>query len=179
MAFKVKALLILILITVSFAEAQKTDVRLSDTLESKRTFFITEVYLNGGLIKNSKSKQLYNNLGVKESKQLLNKSNILLLSSPVLVGGGIYLVYDAIKGTPMLAYIDGVAYPYSVRPIKNVIAGLGIFAIGICLFEYSHEFKAKSVELYNNKLKGSKRAQNIKLDFGIIEDNRLGIRAKF
>ncbi len=174
-----KSLVVLCILQCNFFFSNAQEPINNQLLVSKRRVFHTEIYKNGGLIGSKTIQSLYINKGANESLKKFNKARILLPASPVFIGGGFYLVYDAIKGTSMSVTIDGVDYDYKVRPIQNVIAGIGIFVVGICMLEYANEFKATSVDLYNAKDSDKKDSKVSKVSVGLTPRGGIGLSAKF
>jgi hypothetical protein len=137
-----------------------------DSISFKRRFLDTKIYKNTIVFPATKVLKYYNLYDAKAALKEYKKSRVFLLASPFLIGGGIYLGYDAIKGTPKtFTDVDGKVYPYTIRPIFQLLGGIGVFATGVCLFEFSNEFSEKSVHLYHKKIaKKSATALTFKLD---------------
>jgi hypothetical protein len=163
-------------INMSFAQ---DDEIIKDKLYAKRGFFNTKIYRNGIILPADKILTLYYNEAVYSAQKKYVVSRYLLPAGPVFVAGGFYLGYDAIKGTPMQINIDGKVVDYTVRPIGQLIGGLAVFAIGVCLIEYSNEFKATSVNIYNKKFDVNKIPRRASVNFGLTPSNGLGFVAKF
>ena len=149
---------------------------LKQELVAKRVFLDTKIYSEGKLMRPSKIRKLYAESGSNKLNKLYNKSTYFLYPGPVLVAGGIYLGYDAIKGVPKQILIDGTNYKYKERSIFQLLGGIGVFAVGVCLIEYANEFKANSVMLYNN---GLKKSQKKEISFGLTPNLGVGFVAKF
>ena len=147
--------------------------------ECHRKVFNSIITKNGDIQYSKMILENYRNENAFKSIQLYKRSKIFLPASPVFVLGGIYLGYDAIKGTKKVAYIDGVAYTYYIRPIKQLIAGIGVFAVGVCLLEYSNEFKSRSVELMNEKIKLKPKGSEFDIKLGFTPTGNFGLSAKF
>lgn len=149
---------------------------LKQELFSKREILNTKIYRDGKLISPSIVKKLYVESGSIKSNKLYNRASYFLYPGPALVAGGLYLGYDAIKGVPKQILIDGTIYKYKERSIFQLLGGIGVFAVGVCLIEYANEFKSTSVELYN---RGLKKAQKKELSFGLTPNMGVGFIAKF
>lgn len=141
----------------------------TNLLTSKRVFLNTKIYENGIKL-NSKqlvSKFKAENLTKANRKYVVSK--YFLPTGVAVTTGGIYLGYDAIKGIPQQVEINGKIYDYKERSIFQLLGGLGAVAVGVCLIEYSNEFKNVSVALYNHKLK-----PDLKLKVGFTPSNNYG-----
>lgn len=149
---------------------------LNQELFSKREILNTKIYRDGKLISPSIVRKLYAESGSIKSNKLYNRANYFLYPGPALVVGGIYLGYDAIKGVSKQILIDGTIYKYKERSIFQLLGGIGVFAVGVCLIEYANEFKTTSVELYNSGLKKAKKKE---ISFGLTPNKRVGFTAKF
>ena len=79
----------------------------------------------------------------------------------------------------MQTEIDGKLYTYYVRPIQELLGGLAVFAVGVCLIEYANEFKGNSVDLYNEKMKNKIKSKGIETKIGFTPSGNLGVYAKF
>lgn len=149
------------------------------TVTYKRGFLDTKIMHLGVTSSSSNILKLYEQEQAQKSIKLYKKSKYFLPAGPPLVLGGIYLGYDAIKGTKMQTEIDGKLYTYYVRPIEQLLGGIAIFAVGICLIEYANEFKATSVDLYNEKLKNKTKSKNLDLKIGYTPSRNFGLYANF
>lgn len=154
--------------------AQKDSLK--QELFAKRAILDTKIYREGKLMTPSKIKKLYAESGSNKLNKLYSRSNYFLYPGPVLVAGGIYVGYDAIKGVPKQILIDGTVYKYKERSIFQLLGGIGVFAAGVCLIEYANEFKATSVKLYNNGLNKAKKRE---ISFGLTPNLGVGFKAKF
>ena len=173
-----KAQLLLFLVTINlFANAQ--DSSFVAAMTYKRGILDTKILYLGRVIKQKEIFGFYINDNAKKSIQLYKKSKYFLPSGPPLVLGGFYLGYDAIKGTKMQTEIDGKLYTYYVRPIEQLLSGITIFAVGVCMIEYANEFKAKSVDLYNEKLKSKAKSKELDLKLGLTPNRNFGLYANF
>lgn len=173
-----KAQLLLFFITINlFANAQDSSFVAGMTY--KRGILNTKIFHLGSIIKQKEILGFYMNDNAKKSIQLYKKSKYFLPAGPQLVLGGFYLGYDAIKGTKMQTEIDGKLYTYYVRPIEQLLGGIAIFAVGVCMIEYANEFKAKSVDLYNEKLKSKAKSKELDLKLGLTPSRNFGLYANF
>jgi hypothetical protein len=145
----------------------------------KRGFIDTKI-LHLGVRANSKTiLSLYQQADAQKSIKLYKKSKYFLPVGPPLVLGGIYLGYDAIKGTKMQTEIDGKLYTYYVRPIEQLLGGIAVFAVGICMIEYANEFKATSVDLYNEKMNIKGKNKKVDVSLGFTPSGGVGLYTKF
>ena len=173
-----KALLLLFLVTINlFANAQ--DSSFVAAMNYKRGILDTKIFYLGRVIKQKEILGFYINDNAKKSIQLYLKSKYFLPAGPPLVLGGVYLGYDAIKGTKMQTEIDGKLYTYYVRPIEQLLGGIALFTLGICMVEYANEFKAKSVDLYNGKLNSKAKSKELDLKVGLTPSQNFGLYANF
>jgi len=174
----IKAQLLFFLVTISmFTKAQ--DSSLVATMTYKRGILDTKILHLGTVIKHRDLLRLYSNEDAKKAIQFYKKSKYFLPAGPPLVLGGIYLGYDAIKGTKMQTEIDGKLYTYYIRPIEQLLGGIAIFAVGVCLIEYANEFKGTSVDLYNEKLKNKSKSKELDLKIGYTPSRNFGLYANF
>lgn len=176
----------ILLITLLFAvciggSAQQPNLSESDSLFANRKAFTTNVYGNSIKISDDRFALL-----LQPSKKWSKKftiSRILLPAGPVVAVGGIYLAYDAIKGTPMQAEIDGVTYPYTVRSLPKLLGGIAIFVGGMSMIESANETKTNAVNWYNGylstEIENNKTSLNTELRFGIQDSGRIGLVVKF
>lgn len=174
----IKAQIILFLVTISMV-TKAQDSSFVAAMTYKRGVLNTKILHLGTVIKQKEILSLYSNEDAKKSIQLYKKSKYFLPAGPPLVLGGVYLGYDAIKGTKMQTEVDGKLYTYYVRPIEQLLGGIAIFAVGVCLIEYSNEFKAKSVDLYNEKLKNKAKSKELDLKIGYTPSRNFGLYANF
>lgn len=151
----------------------------ADSLSPVRKLFTTNVYKHG--IKLSKGQFAFE---LKESSKWTRKNkiaNIILPAGPIISAGGIYLAYDAIKGVPMVAYIDGETYPYVVRSLPKLLGGLALFVTGLSLVESANETKTNATNWHNEHLKEQliKKETSFHLQFGVSQTGGLGLVANF
>lgn len=173
---KIQIILIISLLgTICFAQ----DSTFVPTVTHKRGVIDTRI-LHLGVKASSKTiLDLYQQADAKKSIKLYKKSKYFLPIGPPLVLGGIYLGYDAIKGTKMQTEIDGKLYTYYVRPIEQLLGGIAIFAVGVCMIEYANEFKSTSVDLYNNKLNAKAKDKKVGVSLGFTPSGKVGLYTKF
>jgi hypothetical protein len=161
--------------------AQHSNFSLSDTLLASRKAFTTTIYENSRKLTDDRLALLLQP-SIKWSKKF-TISRILLPAGPVVAIGGIYLAYDAIKGTPMQAEIDGVTYPYTVRSLPKLLGGIAIFVGGMSMIESANETKTNAVNWYNGylstEIENNKTSLNTELRFGIQDSGRIGLVVKF
>jgi hypothetical protein len=174
----IKAQLFLFLMSMSIL-SQAQDSSFVTAVTYKRGFMDTKI-LHLGVKTSSKTiLKLYENEKAQSSIKLYKRARYFLPAGPPLVLGGIYLGYDAIKGTKMQTYVDGKLYTYYVRPIEQLLGGIAVFAVGVCLIEYANEFKATSVDLYNEKLKNKSKSKELDLKIGYTPSGSFGLYANF
>lgn len=174
-------ILIFSLIGISELKAQASLLSPSDSLFVDRKAFTTTVYRNSVKLSDNRFALL-----LQPSRNWSKKfqiSRIILPAGPVIAAGGVYLAYDAIKGVPMVAEIDGKVYPYTVRSLPKLLGGIVIFVGGMSLIESANETKANAVNWYNGylttELENSKVGTNAELRFGIQDSGRIGFVMKF
>jgi hypothetical protein len=169
------------LISSSWIYAQSPTLSLSDTLKSDRKVFTTTVYRNSGELSNQRLALLLQPSRVWSKKFKI--SRVLLPAGPVVAAGGIYLAYDAIKGIPMVAEIDGQLYPYTVRSLPKLLGGIAFFVIGMSMVESANETKANAVKWYNGylikEIEANSKSSSVNFRMGLQENGRLGMVLKF
>jgi len=163
-------ILFLLILAGTSVQAQEAG---SDSLSTRRNFLNTRIYRNEILLHPSIVLRKYKNS--PEATRKFNTGRIMLPAGILTTVAGIYTGFDAIKGTPRQAEINGVVYPYKVRNIQQLIIGILGTAAGISLIEYSNDLKVNSVKVYNSTSK--KVALNIK--FGISPSSNLGLYTNF
>ncbi|WP_394993050.1 hypothetical protein [Emticicia sp.] len=95
------------------------------------------------------------------------------------IGGG-SLVYSALKGKQGSALVKGKTYDYKIRSLPKLLVGLGLFAGGLCLIEFSNELINTSVEIYNYKNNPKKRIGFVqKGEVGLTPMGNIGFIMKF
>jgi hypothetical protein len=149
------------------------------SLTHQRGFIDTRILHLGVKSSSKNTLALFEQANAQKSIKLYKKSKYFLPVGPPLVLGGIYLGYDAIKGTKMQAEVDGKLYTYYVRPIEQLLGGIAVFAVGICMIEYANEFKAKSVDLYNENQKNKQKSDKLDLKVGFTPSGKVGLYANF
>ncbi|MGR3812036.1 hypothetical protein [Jiulongibacter sp. NS-SX5] len=151
----------------------------NDSLYSVRKLFHTNVYKNqikldkGGFAR-------YLSSSKKWSRK--NKiANIILPAGPVISAGGIYLVYDAIKGVPMVYRHEGQDYPYVVRSLPKLLGGLALFVGGLSLVESANETKMNATNWYNQELgkELNKKKEGLSIRLGLSTDGAVSLTANF
>jgi hypothetical protein len=163
-------LLVLLCLCQVFAQNSK-----DETLSTARAFFHTKVYSNQTLLSRSGLNHRFAGQAFRASRNEIRKSNYCMIAAPLGVIGGGYLAIDALRGTSKSVTIEGEAYRYTVRPIRQLVVGLGLFATGVCLLEYANEFKTAAVTKYNNKV----NAKGLSFHFSVSPSKGIGLMAKF
>ncbi|SOE20675.1 hypothetical protein SAMN06298216_1159 [Spirosomataceae bacterium TFI 002] len=168
-------------LSIAELKAQENTLSSADSLYANRKAFTTRVSRGTEKLDNSRFALL-----LQPSRKWSKKftiSRIILPAGPLVAAGGVYLAYDAIKGIPMQAEIDGVIYPYTVRSLPQLLGGIAIFVGGMSMIESANETKANSVNWYNGylstELENNKSSYNKELRFGIQESGRIGFVMKF
>lgn len=156
---------------LTFAQTEPTEL-----IVARRDFLDTKILKNGVLLKPKQAKDLFYNTKSYPSLKKYNFSKYLMYAGVPCVLGGTYLSYDAIRGTRMSVVENGQELVYYERPIFQLIGGIAVFTVGICLIEYNNEFKATAVTLYNNKVKTTK---DIKVKVGLMPSGKVGLYASF
>lgn len=117
--------------------------------------------------------------------------NILKPVGPVLIAASIAVSYLGIKGEQKTAFIRGVGtkvnpnpddveVTYVKRSTPKVLAGLGLFVLGLYFIERSNELTATSVRLYNAKPAPIRMLSRIEtVTFGITSTGNFGLEAHF
>jgi hypothetical protein len=170
---------ILIFTLIVSLKAYSQDSSFVTILTHQRGFIDTRILHHGVKSSSKNTLELFSQANAQKSIKLYEKSKYFLPAGPALVLGGIYLGYDAIKGTKMQAEVDGKLYTYYVRPIEKLLGGIAVFAAGICMIEYGNEYKAKSVDLYNDNLKKKQKAFKLDLKVGFTPNGNVGLYANF
>lgn len=147
-----------------------------DTLTYRRVFLNTRVYQNGSWLSNSKVKTLFKDTSQPRIK--FNWGTYMKPIGPVVVIGGVYLAYDAIKGVPASATINGETYSYTIRSLPKLLLGLGLVVGGGSMIESSNELIQHSVEIYNRGENTKKTSSIQKVDFGLTSTNQIGFVMK-
>lgn len=147
----------------------------TDSLTYKRHVFSSTVFLNGVKQPNKKLLNVYKKAHVFESERLLHRSKTLLPIGAVTAVAGLGLSIDALVGTKQTVTIDNVEYTYYKRPILQLISGIGLLAAGIGVMEFSNDFRVKSVQAYNKKIKDN----TVKTSVGFLPSGKIGVRLDF
>jgi hypothetical protein len=146
-----------------------------DLLSTQRKVFTTDIYYKAQKMSNKEyaifSKEQ------SESSKYYTFSKILLPASGLVSVMGTYLAYDAIKGIPKTAIIDGKPIDYTIRSLPKLVIGIATLVGGISLLEFSNDYKVRSVEIMNKEI--GKRGQTISFrpKFGLTPNQNLGIYA--
>lgn len=151
----------------------------TNILIAKRVFVNTKIYRNGIKISDKKVTEMYLEKGMKKPISLINRSKYFIPSGCGLMAGGVYMAYDAIKGTRMEVEIEGKTYVYYKRPIFQVLGGIAVFSLGVSLLEYGNEFREKSVNIYNNSNKKKTSKNEFDLNLGFTSNDRFGLKLEF
>jgi hypothetical protein len=165
------SILVLFIICSSFLNvfAQK-----QDTLYAKRVFLATYIYKDGIKLSSGKINKLFKD--TQQSKIKYEWSNILKPIGPVVAVGGVGLAYVALKGVDATATVDGKEVDYKIRSLPKLLMGLGLVVGGLSMVESSNELAQHSVDIYNSKLKESKKTGYIdNIKFGITQSNAVGL----
>lgn len=148
-------------------------------LKARRGVFSSKILRNNTLMSSGEVINTFEKEKSYKSTSLFKKSKVFVMAGPPVMATGIYVAYDAIKGTKMSINIDGVNVVYYKRPIVQLLGGIATFVVGGCLMEYGNEFKFRAVEIYNNKLISTDKAQKITFKAGLTPSNGLGFYAQF
>jgi hypothetical protein len=166
--------LVLIFISISKSKAQTPNL-----LTSKRVFLDSKILNNGEPLRNYEVKQLFKKSNDFKALRKFNLAKPFLYTGVPTVLGGIYLAYDAIKGTKMSVVENGQTLVYYKRPIFQLMGGVGLFTVGICLIEYSNEFKMDAVNIYNAKNANQNKGKISHIKAGILPSSNVGISVGF
>jgi hypothetical protein len=178
MAFRSFVFTILVCVRF-FAVGQSNTASEPVELTTQRGFLDTKVLKNGIRLSPSQTKKLFYNDRSFVSMRKYNFSKYLLYAGIPSVAGGSYLAYDAIKGTRMSIVENGQTLVYYKRPIFQLMGGIALFTVGVCLIEYNNEFKRTAVTIYNNKVKDTKKAKDFNLKAGVSPSGNMGLYASF
>lgn len=159
-----------------FSQSKHPKKKTSDTLTFRRVFLNTRVYQNGTWLSNTKVRALYKDTWQPKIK--FNWGTYMKPAGPVVALGGFYLAYDAIKGVPASATIDGKTYDYTIRSLPKLLVGLSLIVGGGCIIESSNELIQHSVEIYNRGENTKKTSSIQKIDFGLTPSNQIGFVMK-
>jgi hypothetical protein len=154
---------ILIFTLIVSLKAYSQDSSFVTILTHQRGFIDTRILHHGVKSSSKNTLELFSQANAQKSIKLYEKSKYFLPAGPALVLGGIYLGYDAIKGTKMQAEVDGKLYTYYVRPIEKLLGGIAVFAAGIC----------------NDNLKKKQKADKLDLKVGFTPNGNVGLYANF
>ena len=177
----------LIVNTDSLLVTADTVLIVKDTLIAIRHFLTTSIFKDGRSLSRSAIIGIYQS--TPESISKYRWGTALIPAGTVIAVAGIAFGYIAVKGEPATEMVRGIRTPtdssppdvqvnYTKRSVPAILAGLGLFAGGMCLLELSNELIGKSANVYNAKLKESKKVSFIyKARLGITPSGNLGICA--
>jgi hypothetical protein len=168
--------LVYLFIFISFLATAQSE---PSVLTTRRGFLDTKVLKNGIRLSPSQTKKLFYNDRSYVSMRKYDFSKYLLYAGIPSVAGGSYIAYDAIKGTRMSIYENGVELVYYKRPIFQLMGGIALFTVGVCLIEYNNEFKQTAVTIYNNKVIDTKKAKEFNIKAGLSPSGNVGLYASF
>lgn len=170
----IKALGILLLTLILVVEnANAQQLRELDSLYAVRKVFDTKIYNQGIKLSPSTIKATYGSNNYFKSNRLYKRGSIMVFAGPPIIAGGLYVGYDAIKGVPKQVFVNGELVNYTQRSITQLIGGIGVFVVGICVMEYGNEFKQTSVDLFN--MAKNKERNVSKLLLGITPEGGFGL----
>ena len=149
-----------------------------DSLLAVRKAFTTDVFKGSRKVPSAELQTMF--VASRKWSTRYEISRIMLPASPVVLATGVYLGYDAIRGIPMEAEINGQIFPYTKRNLPKLLGGLALFAVGISLLESSNEVKQNAVNWYNSRLKSEARStkNTIQMQLEWKELNRVGLVIK-
>jgi hypothetical protein len=137
----------------------------SDFLEIDRGVFRTKILKNGIILSKSRVFSEFKSSNSFKSNTLYRNSSLFKYSGPLVASGGIYLAYDAIKGTKNSVLENGIEMVYYERPIFQLMAGVLIFTSGISLIEFNNDMVSKAVRLHNQKKNNNTNFKQTKIGF--------------
>ncbi len=158
-------LFILLFLFCGIAPAFSQEALPADTLVYQRKLFHSVIYQNGVPITKSRFAGYLTPSAKWNRKNQI--ANIILPAGPVISAGGIYLAYDAIKGEPKVAAIDGKEYPYVVRSLPKLLGGLALFVTGLSMVESANETKMNATRWFNEEHIKKYQAKKTALHWGI------------
>ncbi len=153
----------------------------ADTLVYTRKLFHSAVSRDRVLLSKKKFTSLLESAPSNKWSRKNKLANILLPVGPLISTGGVYLAYDAIKGVPMVATIDGKDYPYVVRSLPKLLGGLALFVTGLSLVESANETKMNAVRYYNEEYIKKQKTAGTALNWraGVTPSGGLGVSVNF
>lgn len=179
-ALKELRIVVILSFFISFTAFSQRELQLTDSLTANRRLFTTKVYRNTVELSNNRLTLLLQSSPKWSRKFTISK--IIHPAGPIVAAGGVYLAYDAIKGVPMVANIDGVDYPYVVRSLPKLLGGIAFFVTGMSMVESANETKANAVKWYNGYLTKTIEDRNktaFKARFGLQKSGRVGLALNF
>jgi hypothetical protein len=170
-----KSIFLLIALCISCVKvfAQK-----QDTLYAKKAFFSTHIYKDSVKLSKKHINQLFHDTWQPKIKY--KWSNVLKPVGALTTIGGIGLTYVAIKGTNYLTNTEGKQVSYKVISLPQLTIGVGLIVVGYSIFESSNLLAQRSVDVYNNMLRESKKTGYInRIQFGLTDNNSIGFSVFF
>lgn len=152
-------------------DAVNSVAQVQETLNYTRNFLSFKVYEEERELSSNETLNLLQQIE-PDLKRRYSVGNIIRPTSLVIAAGGVYLVYDALKGTDKLGVVKGETYPYVSRSLPKTLSGIGLFLIGGCLFEYGNDLKENAIGKYNVKVKASGNISQFRL--GITPNGNFG-----
>lgn len=144
-----------------------------DTLYSKKSFLSTHIYKDSVKLSKKEVTKLFHDTWQPKIKY--RWSNALKPVGALATIGGVGLTYVAIKGTNYSTNIEGRQVSYKVISLPQLTIGVGLIVVGYSIIESSNLLAHRSVDVYNNMLKESKKTGYInKVQFGLTENNAIG-----
>lgn len=145
--------------------------QVQDTLRYARNFLSFKVYEKEKELSSNETLNLLQQIE-PNLKRKYSVGQIMRPTSLAIAAGGMYLVYDALKGTDKLGVVKGETYPYVSRSLPKTLSGIGLFLIGGCLFEYGNDLKENAIGKYNVKVKASGNISQFRL--GVTPNGNFG-----
>ena len=142
-----------------------------DTLRYTRNFLSFKIYEKERKLSLKETRNLLQSIE-PDFKRKYSVGHIMRPTSLAIVAGGVYLVYDALKGTDKMGFYKGESYPYVSRSLPKTLSGIGLFLIGGCLFEYGNDLKEDAIGKYNMKVKAASHISQFRL--GVTPNGSFG-----
>lgn len=153
-----------------------------DSLATKRTIFVTTLYKAGTRLPSASVESLFKNNALATRWYFTGR--MLQPIGPLVSGGGVVLVFFAIKGKPATEEVvyrnDYFTVHYTERSRPQLISGLLLFAGGIILIELSNDLIGRSARQYNARFRNQQStAPGVSFHLGITPSAGVGLYARF
>ncbi len=164
----------IIILFFLIAEASAQEM-LPDTLSYKRRLLTTGIYRRGEKMSAARSAEVF--LLNTEASASFRTGRILFPAGLMVSGAAVCTGWNALKGIPASAEVNGRNYDYRIRSLPKLLIGIAGLATGISLIEYSNDLRVKAVKRYNHRIKN--RENPLSLRAGVSPDGQPGIFLNF